>query len=307
MTLTNFIAFFLGILLEGLLLWEAAPEAVPEKSPSTEETGLVAAPFLSRERLLMIGLTVGAAVLIGLFTLIGWDKTPVYIDTPGISLIFVLLGLGLLYYGIVSPHLLPRINEEAALSIHITVALSLLLTRPAGGPWWPYALGLGAPWALLLVATLPQQAPPPLAKAGIYLWYLITLLALTLQTDFSAINEPASTPLALGEAFVLGAGGLFLLLHGLFLVRFALMTSSLINPAGRALMRRAIPKLYSDEQLPLVRVLLLQALAVAVLILNARFNFIPDLSAVTLLVMAFAQGLPAISQESGVTSQMSSE
>lgn len=290
MKLTNFIAFLLGMVVEGLLLWEAARE----QTAATEENQIIAAPFLSRERLLMLGLTLLAGILIGLLMLTGWEQTVVFIDTPVVALLFILLILGLLYYGLIAPRLLPRINEEAALSIHISVALSLLLTRPADAPWWPYALGLGLPWVLLLGVTLPQKPLAPLVKAFIYLWYLINLLALTLQTDFSVINEPASTPMTLGEAFVLGAGGLFLLLHSLFFIRFALMTSSLINPQGRKLMQQVIPKLYSDEQLPLIRVFLLQAVAVILLILNARLNLIPDLSAVTLVVMAFAQGLPGL-------------
>ena len=43
-------------------------------------------------------------------------------------MLFVGLGLFLIYFGVVDPRLLPRINEQAALSVHTTVALGLILT-----------------------------------------------------------------------------------------------------------------------------------------------------------------------------------
>lgn len=290
MVITTFSAFFLGILLEILLLWESS-----RLQRMSAESRVIAGTFLTPEKLVMAAVTVLTAAFIGVCMLFGWDDALVYIDSPLIFVAFVLLGLGVLYYGVADPRLLPRINEEVALSVHIVVALSLLLTRPVEVSVWVYVLGLGLPWVGLLAATLPQKPPPALAKAFIYLWYLINLLALTLQTDFSAINAPPSeVTLSLFEAFVLGAGGVFLLLHSLFLIRFALMTSSLIGARSRQYMRLGIPKLYSDEQLPLLRLLLLQGLAVVLLILNARYGLAPDLSAVTVIVMAFAQGLPAL-------------
>ena len=292
MPVTTFSVFFLGILLEILLLWENARLQKPLASER-----FVAVPLLTPEKIAMALLTVVVGLFVLLCVLLGWDSALVYIDSPLIFVAFVLLGLGLLYFGVLDPRLLPHINEEAVLSVHMVVALSLLLTRPEDTSWWPYVLGLGIPWVLLLVATLPQRSPPPLAKAFIYLWYLINLLALTLQTDFSALNASPSEAISYFEAFVLGAGGLFLLLHGLFFVRFLLMTSSLIGAKSRQYMILIMPRLYVDEQLPLVRVLLLQALAVAILLLNARFAFVPDISAVTVLVMAFAQGLPSLKVE----------
>jgi len=289
MPITTFSAFFLGILLEIMLLWESS-----RLQRISSGTRLIAGISLTPEKLMMAGLTLFTACFVGVSTLSGWNDALVYIDSPLIFVAFVLLGLGVLYFGVLDPRLLPRINEEAALSVHIVVALSLWLKRPLEIPWVYYALGLGLPWLLLLAATLPQKPPAALVKAFIYLWYLINLLALTLQTDFSALNAPPSEAPSLFEAFVLGAGGVFLLLHGFFLIRFALMASSLIGARSRRYMALAIPRLYSDEQLPLLRLLLLQGLAVAILILNARYGLVPDLSAVTLMVMAFAQGMPAL-------------
>jgi len=288
MHITSYIAFILGLTLEILLLWENARQ----RDKPARKSGLEEA-FLSPEKQLMVALAVFAGLLIGVLYLIGWDDRRVYIDGL-MSIPFAAIIIGLLVYGLILPYLLPRINEEAALSIHIVVALNLILTRPFELPWWPhYALGLGIPWLLLLAATLPNK-PPPLVKAGIYWWYLINLLALTLQTDFSVLNEPAYTPLPLGEAFVLGAGAIFLLLHAFFCLRFTLMLSSVINPLGAEYMRLVIPQLFGDEQLPLVQVLLLQAFAAGVIFLNVRFDIAPNLTVVTLLVMAFAQGIPLL-------------
>jgi len=289
MPITTFSAFFLGILLEILLLWESS-----RLQRISSGTRVIAGTFLTPEKLMMVGLTLFTAGFVGVSMLFGWNDALVYIDSPLVFVAFVLLGLGILYFGVLDPRLLPRISEEAALSVHIVVALSLWLKRPLEMPWTFYAVGLGLPWLLLLAATLPQKPPAALVKAFIYLWYLINLLALTLQTDFSTLNAPPSEAPSLFEAFVLGAGGVFLLLHSFFLIRFALMASSLIGARSRRYMALAIPRLYSDEQLPLLRLLLLQGLAVAILILNARYGLVPDLSAVTLMVMAFAQGMPAL-------------
>jgi hypothetical protein len=252
--------------------------------------GTVAGTMLSLERQAMAVALVLGATLIAIFELTGLASYEVYMGQPIVDAIFIVLGLGLFFYGLVNPLLLPRINEQAALSVHTTVLLSLALTG------WNEALRayLIAPVFLTLVLAylgLSRRSPSPTVKALVYLWYLITLLGLTLQNDFSSLTQPASTPLPLTEAFVVGAAGVFLLLHGLFLVRFALIVSSLIIPRNRHYITDAMPRLFTDEQIPRWQVVVIPVLIAGIFAANSTLDAISDRTIANVLVLTLVQGV----------------
>ncbi len=288
MILTAYIAFCLGIALESLLLWENRRRKGPER-PAAD----IIAPGVPPERLLMGGAAALAFLLIGLVTLLGIGQQAVFIDDPLVMPVFVALGLALLYYGLLDPRLLPQVNEETILPVHTTVILSLVLTRPAGAALWPYLLGLGLPSALLLAVGIAKKPPAPMLKALIYLWYLINLFLLALQNDFSAINQNVLEPRALPETAIAGATFVFLLLHSMFLIRFALIASTFFNPHSRRYIAPTMQQLYTDEQIPLWQFLLLEALVIGIIVANIALGLAPDLTVMNVLVLLIAQGVPA--------------
>ncbi len=283
MDLSAFVALWAGILIEILLLWE---QAHPENAPAETLPGV---PGIGRERSLMVGVGLVAALLIAAFELTGIGAFNVSLDHLIPFYAFVALGLLLFWYGIVDPKLLPHINEQTALAVHTVVLLGLYL----GGEvrlGWPQLAGLGLLTLLLFYLVLRDRPVAPLVKVPLYLWYLLSLLLLIVQNDFIALVE--APYLSLAESFILGATGFFLLLQGLFLLRFILMSTSLLNPHGRDYMQQAMPQLFGDEDLPRWRLLVLGGLVVAVLVAHTYLELTLDLMAINLLVLGAVHWQP---------------
>jgi hypothetical protein len=289
MRLPAFIALLLGIGLEALNLWEQS-RIDRGQVPSGSRAGTVAGPLLSPERQMMALVMVVGMALIAVSELTGLARYDAYMGQPHVDVIFILLGLGVVYYGLLNPLLLPRINEQTALSVHTTVLLSLILAR-RGQALAPVLLILGLATLVLAYLALSRRPASPMVKAGVYLWYLIALLGLTLQNDFSALTQPASNPLPLAEAFIVGASGLFLLLHSLFLVRFSLIASSLILPRNRPLIGKAIPRLFTDKQMPRWQAVVIPALIAGVFAANERLGFAPERTLANVLILLLVQGI----------------
>jgi hypothetical protein len=283
MSLSAFVALCLGMAVETLTLWEG---------PRPPRRGPAGTPVVGPARLAIAVLFVVALALVGLFELTGLAAHEVYMGQGVIDSIFVGLGLFLIYFGLVDPRLLPRIDEAAALGVHTTVVLGVAMNTTPAGPAWPYALMLTPPTLGLLYAALTRRPLGTVAQAMVYLWYLGCLFALALQQDFSALAEPVSVPLPLTEAFVIGASGVFLLLHSLFLLRFCLMMSALILPRNRPYIGLAMPHLFDDRQAPRWHALAFPALAVGVLLLNAQLDLAPNLAVVNALVLLLVQARP---------------
>jgi len=314
MRLQAFVAFCLGMAVEILLLWERAREDAvargtkrgsiyvktllrwerARRARPADDASNVIGPALSLEREIMGALFVGAALIIGIIELLGPAEYEIYMGQSITDVIFILLGLALFYYGLVDPFLLPHVNEQTVLVVHITMTLGLLLNSQFSMPVWGYVALLGFPTLALAYLGLTKRVPSPVIKALVYLWYLIELLALTLQNDFTSITQPRTVPPSLTEDFVTGATAVFLLLHGLFLVRFFLMTSALIVPRNRRYMDIVMPQLFTDEQLPVWQLLALLGLVALVLSLNAFFDLAPNIVVLNVLVLAIAQGLPRL-------------
>lgn len=288
MSLSAFTALCLGFVVETLVLWEQAAQEAPVRRSPLWRFGDGA--VVSVQRFLIAVVFTVALALVGLFELTGWADYQVYMGQVIIDGIFVALGLFALYYGVLDPFLLPRINEQVVLSVHTTVMIGIILDapRPLNAP---VIVGLALVTLGLLGVSLTQRRLPALLKALLYLWYLISLLILTLQNDFSSLTEPASAPLPLSEAFVAGAAGLFLVLHGLFLVRFFLIASSLILPGNRRYIGLAMPKLFSDRQSPRWQALAVPAVVAGVVWLNTVLDLAPDAAVANVLILAIVQGI----------------
>ncbi len=296
MRLAAFTALCLGIAVEILILWEQSG------ADAGAPTSRFATPMLSTERLLIGVLFAIAMVLIAIFELSPLKTQQAYMGQWIIDGIFTILGLFLFYYGIVHPKLLPRINEHAALSVHTTVMVGFILNPAFQTEAWIIALVLAPPTLVLLYMGLSYRPLAPLLKAGVYLWYLICLLALTLQNDFSMLTQPVTTPIALSEAFIVGAAGVFLLLHGLFLVRFLLIVSTVILPRNWRYIKLAMPRLFSDEQVPRWQVLVLQAGLAGILVFNKQLDLASNITLVNVLVLAIVHGTSLLNEKSRTTS-----
>ena len=286
MRLPAFTVMVLGICVELIKLWEQS--AARERSRHTDWRF---GAQMSRQQLLISGLSVSAVLLLGLVHLAGWESHKAYLGQIIPDVLFGALALALLFFGLLSPSLLPRVDEAAMLAVHITVVSMLLLeqTEPALG----LGIAVGVMTLPLLWVGISQQTASPVIKALLYLWYLISLLILTLRQDFSAFTEPISAPLALLDAFIAGSAGVFLVLHSLFLLRFALMASSLIVPRNRRYIAWVMPRLVSDRQVTRWQLIGLPLLVAGLLLLNSRLDLLDSRTLASGLVLLLAQGLPS--------------
>lgn len=291
MRLPAFTVMVLGICVELITLWEqsAARNYSAARESSHHTNGRFGAQ-MSLQQLLISGLTVIAVLLLGLFRLTGWEGHKAYLGQIIPDVLFGALALALLFFGLLSPSLLPKVDEVAILAVHITVVSTLLLEQTERAPLLGIAVGMMT--LPLLWAGMSQKTAPLVVKALLYLWYLISLLILTLRQDFSAFTEPISTPIPLLDAFVAGSAGVFLVLHSLFLLRFALMASSLIVPRNRQYIAWVMPRLVSDRQVTRWQLIGLPMLAAALLLLNSRLHLLDSRIMASGLVLLLAQGLP---------------
>ncbi len=281
------LALWLGVIVEILWLFDQRIE-----HPTTDDPLSPPTVPLNRIRIAIGVLFLGGFLLFGLLNILGLAESSVE-DVPLLSelnslltaLIFVVLpALGLF------PRILPKVNEQVILSVHVTVLLGLYLHQEV--PVTPLLIIVFAvPTALLLYTALNPRPLPILIKAVCYLWYLIILLVLSLQNDF--LTRMLTFPTDPVGAFVYGGNYVFFFLHGFFLLRFALMLLALILPRHRPYLNTTMPQLFSDAQLSRWQLLVITALALLVLALNQWLGLVPNLSLVSTLVLLIVQGAPA--------------
>lgn len=276
MQLASNLALAAGIIVEILLLWETSER---QKS-ATSKPGILA-PGLSRWQ-----------EIIALTVLVSWILIPLAeFFNPELSL--TVLGsiqsaimlpsfMFLFVFGMVVPKLLPRVNEQTI--VVVTAIVSVTLVRWAELDWymWPALL---IPLVGIILMALTERVIPPALKSLFYFWYLICLFLMAYQSNFDLFfNAPSDTQNSL-DYFIAGAAGIFLLLHSIFLVRFFLMLSANILPKNRYLIGLAMPQLFSDEQMPRYKFLVILLVVVIVLWANRQFGFVPDLSLASLLIL----------------------
>ncbi len=279
MSLLSFIFFMLGALLEILWLWDDAhPQTGLPKG-----SRLLAGTF-GRVQWIQAGLCAAAGLLAAVVYLLGAAQVRVSLDDGLVFVIFVALGLFVLAFGVVADGLLPRVSEKSILMVLLLVILNNL----AGGgnnPALPLLLAL--PAAVLIYLMFSTRALPPLAKAAVYLVYLAALLVNAMQAG--ALEGFSAADFTPGEALVFGIAFIFLLLHGLFAIRFFLIVSSLALPRNWPLVRQVMPRLFADEQMPPWRFGLFALALGGLLLLNDATGLVPRAALLNLALMASVQ------------------
>ncbi|PKN91309.1 MAG: hypothetical protein CVU44_19535 [Chloroflexi bacterium HGW-Chloroflexi-6] len=277
MNLAANLAIAAGIIIEILLLWETS-----DRQKNIQPAPGIIAPGISRLQ-----------EIIALTVLVSWILIAVAeFFNPPLSLI-VLSGIQgaimfpafafLFAYGMVVPKLLPRVNEQTIVVITAIVLLSLVGQTEL--TWYSLA-ALAVPIVAIFLMALTMFIMPPALKSLYYFWYLICLLAMAYQSNFDLFfNSASADPQTSFDYFIAGAAGIFLLLHSIFLVRFFLMLTANILPKNRYLIKLAMPQLFSDEQMPRYKFLVILLLVVIVLWANRQFGFFPDLSLSSLLIL----------------------
>ncbi len=270
------LAIAAGVIVEILLLWETS-----DRQKNVQPAPGIIAPGVSRLQ-----------EIIALTVLVSWTLiTLAEFFNPQLSLT-VLGGIQgaimfpafmfLFVYGMVIPKLLPLVNEQTIVVITAIVLLSLVGQAELA---WYWLAALAVPVLAIFLMALTTFVMPPLFKSLYYFWYLICLFLMAYQSNFGLLlDAPAESQNSL-DYFIAGAAGIFLLLHSIFLVRFFLMLTANILPRNRYLIQLAMPQLFSDEQMPRYKFLVILLLVVIVLWANRQFNFVPDLSLSSLLIL----------------------
>jgi len=262
MTLSAHILFILGVLAELIFLYENANAS---KIKPIWETGNFIQRLVTPGQTVVFFLALIAGLLVGIFELTGVGRNMVFIDTPFIGLIDGALLLLVLFAAFMASWFLPPINEQSMLVIQfLLLAGSLLYTdRVVWIPLWMVTIIPGA--VSLLLVLWPVKFSPQV-KAILYLWYLLSLMAIPFQSSQTyLINQPDPT---WAQAYTSGMLLVFLILHGLFAARFIAITLSMILPRNHALVARAMPALFHDEQMPLIQTLAVTLLLAGLLAAN---------------------------------------
>ncbi|GEM_PF-1540161 len=277
MNLASNLAIAAGIIVEILLLWETS-----DRQKKNQSTSGFFSPGLSRLQ-----------EVIGLVLLVSWGGIALadYFDPPlslaalsaiqnaimGFSFMFLFI------FGMVSPKLLPRVNEQTIVAISLVAFYGLFSLAKLE---WFWLTALLLPALGVFGMALTTRVIHPYLKSLLYFWYLVCLLIMALQNNFEMFIRPTSElELTLLDYFIGGAAGIFLLLHSIFLARFFLMLTALIRPANRHLIVLAMPQLFDDQQIPRLKFLVILALFGAILALNRLTGLLPSISALNLLIL----------------------
>lgn len=268
MTLATFVLFTLGMLSEMIFLIDAAhPLQRYWPGPPTTVWERVFNP----PRLLVAILAVLAGLFLGAFYLFGVQETRVYIDTPLVSPIMMVIAVFTFFAALFSDLFIPRVNEQT-----ILVVQGLVLANALGGgrpvDWMPLAALIGVPAAVSLGLLVWGRPLPPALKAVLYLWYLVSLLALPFQSGetlyFRLIDFNWLEGVLFGMLFF------FLVSHFLFTLRFFLIVVSLVVPRNRHLAAQFMPRLFFDQQVAPLRFLGVAGLIALLLAANAWLGWI---------------------------------
>ncbi len=277
MDLASNLAIAAGIIVEILLLWETADrQKKNQPAPGFLSSGL--------SRLQEI---------IGLVVFFFWLVIALadYFDPPlslaALSAIQnIIIGPSVFFlfiFGIISPKLLPRVNEQTIVIVSLVSLYSMFNLMQLE---WYWLAALLLPALGVFGMALTTRVIHPYLKSLLYFWYLICLFIMALQSNFEMFIRPGSElELTLFDNFIGGAAGIFLLLHSIFLVRFFLMLTALILPANRHLITLTMPQLFDDRQIPRLKFLGILALFGVIIALNRLTGLLPSTSALNLLIL----------------------
>lgn len=217
MSVAEFLSLFAGIVTELLLL--LGPWAVPQL-PSRFVDAL---PY--RQSVL----TLGSSLLLLAVALNQFEissRPYMWIDSL-ITPVAVGALLILLFAGIFVGRILPQVNEQQMLIVHLLVGTNLVINGVPSLPVWG-VLAMLVPTAGLLFQAFWPRPLPVSAQSGFYLWYLVTLLLLATQNG--SADYFTAMELSTVDVFVFGSLLIFLGVHILFAARFVILVSSALLP-----------------------------------------------------------------------------
>jgi hypothetical protein len=190
-------------------------------------------------------------------------------DDGWVFLIFVLLGLFLLFAGIFATSFLPRVSERSILIVQFMILVDLFLNRTEIQPLIIIVCAILTILGILgLIFT--RTSPFPLFKVFLYFWFLVLLVVqVFLSGDLSYFTQ---INIGLLESFTFGAVFFFIILHCLILVRFFMIITSLILPRNRRLAVQAIQFIFYDDQTSPLSFFLFMLLSAAVVYLINRYQ-----------------------------------
>jgi len=284
MTLQNFIFYAAGILVELLLLGQNFFSGKSSVNPRFPQQLRMVNPA----HILIAAVAAIGGICLLVVHLMGIGETKVYIDTPFVSLLFIVLGVFVFFAAIAGNLFLPVINEQAILVVQGLV-LYYVFSGGREVAWMPLVVLVSVPALICLGLILWRWRLPAELKAILYLWYLLSLMVIPFQSNQVAYFRRVDITLAESAAF--GALLVFLIIHGLFAVRFFLITSSMLLPRNRIHIRRVMPFIFSDEQVPIVRLVFTILLLTGAIFLNRRLNLLPEDAILSLGTMFAVQFL----------------
>jgi hypothetical protein len=255
MILSAFFCFLTGLALE--IYW------LRVNSIPNDETGF--------RHTLLVGFVIlfAGIILVALVYICGLDQIKVSMDDGWVFLIFVLLGLFLLFAGIFATSFLPRVSERSILIVQFMILVDLFLNRTEIQPLIIIVCAILTILGILgLIFT--RTSPFPLFKVFLYFWFLVLLVVqVFLSGDLSYFTQ---INIGLLESFTFGAVFFFIILHCLILVRFFMIITSLILPRNRRLAVQAIQFIFYDDQTSPLSFFLFMLLSAAVVYLINRYQ-----------------------------------
>lgn len=267
MELSAFILFTAGILTEIYSLWEANHTARTVQSAHN----IISSP-LPPGRWILAGLAILVLFAEAITYLTAYQNHYTTLSDSPVFIIFTLLGLFVFFAGVLGNRLLPQVNEKSIAIVLSLSSLSLFTGQTILPSSLAWALGV---ISLLLTAFLVinRRRLGPVLKALVYLCYLLSLMLLVFQPQNLAFFQQRSFNFI--DAFVFGTVFVFMILHGLFAIRFFLITSSLLIPRNRIYLPPLISCLYTDEQVDPIRFWLFFAVITTIVFFNRRFLIFP--------------------------------
>ncbi|MEZ4837322.1 MAG: hypothetical protein R2873_35885 [Caldilineaceae bacterium] len=276
MSVAEFLALFAGIVTELLLLLG------PWMMPQVPSRFVDALPY--RQTVL----TVGGSLLLLALALNQFEVTSrpyMWMDsliTPvAVGALLILLAAGIFANGI-----LPRVNEQQMLIIHLLVGANLVINGVPSLPVWAL-WGMLLPTVGLLFQAFWPRPLPVSAQSGFYLWYLVTLLLLAAQNGsadyFNAIE------LSTIDVFIFGSLLIFLGVHILFAARFVILVSSAIVPRNRLLLQLVLPTVMSDDQTARPVLAAVLGGVVVLYFVNAAWGLVLDQTAINVMTLFVIQ------------------
>jgi|SaaInlStandDraft_4_1057021.scaffolds.fasta_scaffold32146_3 hypothetical protein len=286
MSLAEFVALLGGVLTQlGLFLTNEGKDPFAfAKKKEKEENALIDAPVSHQQQVLLFGsIALLSSILLDQFALgqarLGWVDDLFNFVIAGI-LAFVL------FSALAGDQMLPKVNEQQMLVVHLVVGINMLISGEPALPKWGLLLLL-IPTTALIFQGIWSRPLHLIQRAFFYLWYLITLLVLAFQNGGYAYFE--TIELSMPEMFIFASLLIFLGLHILVAMRFVLIISSLILPRNRPLLKIIMPRLMHDEQLPLLNLFIILAFAGLILLLNYVGNLDINQTLVNLFILALLQ------------------